>query len=191
MNNWKLILVLLVLLINNLGCAEQPEQPEPPHAVKPTMTLYVPQPAIPSPTFYIPPSVTPSPTLYVPPPAMPTATEMPNSSTDQLSDPDQFIRWYFDAVWQERDYENLWTFLTPSFKKHATPSGFKEYTDWWESVEQVDLLSVDVLKNNGKRASIQATLTFYLRNGKILSKGQYSYDLVYDADRQTWMFDYR
>ena len=119
---------------------------------------------------------------------MPTA--VPTEGLAPTSDPAQFIREYFGAVWQTRNYEYLWSLLTPSFQANACPGGYKEFTNWWGSVDSVDILNIAVTNNNGHSASVDVHVTFHLKGGSSLKNRDYRYDLTYDSNRQTWMFDY-
>ena len=105
--------------------------------------------------------------------------------------PEGFLRWYFSAVWNERNYQDLWdNYLTPSFKARPNAGGFEGYVDWWSSVERVDVNSVTVLDNDGSHAWVRVNVTFTMLDGRVISNQEYDYDLLFDPARQTWMFDY-
>jgi hypothetical protein len=107
------------------------------------------------------------------------------------SNPKEFAFWYFNVIWQQRDYENLWeNFLTPSFQYHSSSGDFNEYVKWWSSVQRIDNNSIDVLQNNGAIAKIKVDLTFYLADGRT-DYFKDGYTLVYDSNAKIWMFDYR
>jgi hypothetical protein len=115
----------------------------------------------------------------------------PQSGTQAAAqDPAEFMRWYFTRVWTERDYQNLWdNYLTASFKTNVGSGLFEDYVWWWNTVERVDINSVDVLQNNGTNASVRVHLTFHMKDGRLVENQIYDYDLLYDASRGTWMFD--
>jgi hypothetical protein len=107
-----------------------------------------------------------------------------------IQDPAGFARWYFTRVWNERDYQNLWdTFLTPSYKANVGSGLFEDYEGWWNSVERVDINSVDVLANNSSDAWVRVNLTFHMKDGRVVQNQVYDYDFLYDSSRATWMFD--
>ena len=115
-------------------------------------------------------------------------TRLPRSG---LYDPEGFVRWYFEAVWKERNYQDLWdNYLTPAFKARSTSSSFDEYVTWWSSVDRVDVNSVSVMENDGTHAWVRVNVTFYMKDGRVISNQEYDYDLLFDPTRQTWMFDY-
>lgn len=122
--------------------------------------------------------------------ATPSATTLPPATG--LQDPEAFIRWYFDAVWRQRNYQELWdNYLTPSYKANVGSGVFADYVGWWESVERVEIQSVSVLQNNAGQAMVRVYASFVMRDGRVVPSQPYDYDLLYDASRGTWMFDYR
>lgn len=109
-----------------------------------------------------------------------------------LQEPEEFIRWYFETVWRQRNYQELWdNYLTPSYKANVGSGEFADYVGWWNSVERVEIQSVDVLQNDGTQASVRVYAAFYMQDGRVVPSQSYDYDLVYDPNRGTWMFDYR
>jgi hypothetical protein len=134
----------------------------------------------------VPPVVTA--TVHAPQSRVP-ATHLPRTA---LNTPEGFLRWYFAAVWTDRNYQDLWdNYLTPSFKARPNAGGLEGYEAWWNSVQQVDVNSVTVLENDGTHAWVRVNVTFHMMDGRVISNQEYDYDLFFDAARQTWMFDYR
>ena len=137
---------------------------------------------------------TPLPTLtptFIPPSDTPMPTTVPTEGLTPTSDPGQFIREYFNAVWQTRNYDYLWSLSTPSFKTNANPGGYQEFTDWWGSVNSIDVLNIAIESNDRTHASVDVHVTFHLKDGRVLANRDYLYYLTYDSERQTWMFDHR
>lgn len=119
------------------------------------------------------------------PPLFPSSGTQPS-----VQDPEGFARWYFTRVWNERDYQNLWdNYLTVSYKANVGSGLFEDYVGWWDSVERVEVNSVDVLENNGMNALVRVNLTFHMKDGRVVENQVYSYDFLYDPSRATWMFD--
>ena len=202
----------VVLSASNQGIT--PTAPAATETSVPLPTLAATTAAPPSPTSTVPPPVIattvvppPLPTQTVPPvivttalPPAGTATTRPPQSRvpathiprTALNTPEGFLRWYFSAVWNERNYQDLWdNYLTPSFKARPNAGGFEGYVAWWSSVQRVDVNSVTVLDNDGTHAWVRVNVTFTMTDGRVISNQEYDYDLFYDAARQTWMFDYR
>jgi len=199
----------VVLTPANMGVtptAAAPEimTPSPPvvtatTAAPPPVTATLPPPvattAPPLPTQTLPPAVTAtnistavSATVHAPQSRVP-ATHLPRTA---LKTSEGFLRWYFNTVWNERNYQDLWdNYLTPSFKARPSAGIYQDYVTWWESVQRVDVNSVTVLQNDGTHAWVRVNVTFTMKDGRVISNQEYDYDLLYDAARQTWMFDYR
>lgn len=128
---------------------------------------------------------TPAPALQA------TATARGRVPRSGLDDPAGFIRWYFDAVWRSRNYRDLWdNYLTASYKANVGSGIFEDYVGWWESVERVEVHSVDVLQDDGTEAWVRVNATFHMRDGRVVANQAYEYNLLYDATRSTWMFDF-
>ena len=114
----------------------------------------------------------------------------PSGTQTFIQDPAEFTRWYFTRVWKERDYQNLWdNYLDSSYKANVGSGLFEDYAGWWDSVERVDINSMDVLQNNGRDAWVRVNLTFHMKDGRVVQNQVYDYDLLYDPSRGTWMFD--
>lgn len=108
----------------------------------------------------------------------------------QTSDPEKFVRSYFNAVWQDRNYDYMWkNYLTSTFQASSSPGGYQEYIQWWGSVERVDLNNISVSRQSDSWASTTVNVTFHLKDGRILANRVYSYDLTYNYDLGSWQFD--
>ena len=80
---------------------------------------------------------------------------------------------------------------TQAFHEHASGGSFSDYKKWWSSVRQVDVISVEVIQNDGYYAWIRVTVVFHMFDGRSLSSATYDYDLTYNTQSGLWMFDYR
>lgn len=142
-------------------------------------------------TIQVLPSATPI-TVYTPlVTTLQAKSPNPSPMPGLYSDPEQFTRWYFNDVWQDRDYEYLWSFLTPSFRSYTSPGNFQEYKDWWGSVDRIDIHSFQKTQHSTSYITIRIDVTFYLKDGRVLSHRKYAYDLIFDRGKNSWMFDYR
>ncbi len=200
--------------------AAQPSNPTP-VVLTPVNTGITPTPAatevIPSPSAVAATTTAPPPPVATTVPPLPTQTPLPVMTMTApstvvlatprgpqsrvpatrfprtaLNTPEGFLRWYFAAVWNERNYQDLWeNYLTPSFKARPNAGGYEGYVAWWDSVQRVDVNSLTVLENDGTHAWVRVNVTFTMKDGRVISNQEYDYDLSYNAARQTWMFDYR
>ena len=133
------------------------------------------------------PTRRPAPTMEATAPALPSQPP-PTSPPIVRPDPSSFVRWYFMAVWQDRDYSLLWTYTTSAFQAQNSRGGFADYTNWWNSVRRVDVHSVQVLHADANSARVVLDVTFVMKRGGPTRLGL-DYGLVFDAYRATWMFD--
>ncbi len=138
------------------------------------------------------PTTEPNPLATIVPTLVPTTIPIivtPQSSTCQTPSPEEFVRCYFTAVWQERDYEYLWTLLTDNFKNATNPGGYDQYTQWGKSIDRVDISDVIVSMPSSVHANVQVQLTFHMMDGSIIPNTTYSYFLSWNDQQQTWQFD--
>ena len=106
------------------------------------------------------------------------------------SDPQIFVLWYFDTLLKTRDYDYVRTFQSASFQS-ATGGNSSEFADFWDLVEKLEITQSVVLQRQTDQATIGIRMTFYFKDGRILSNRDYVYDVTYNQQLQTWQFDYR
>lgn len=112
-------------------------------------------------------------------------------SSFSQSRPEEFVFWYFNAVWQQKNYEDLWNnFLTTSFQNHSSSGNFNEYVKWWKTVSRIDINDVEVVQKKEISAWIRININLYLTDGRVLNGREYDYSLVFDTIKRIWMFDY-
>ena len=167
---FMLILGAVIVMLAATGCASTPASP----TASPIATA-------------LPPTETPVLATEVPA----TDTPVPTPTVAVPQNVKDFVEWYFNAVWQERNYDFLWNnCLTPAFQANAATGGYAEFTSWWGSMEQVDINKVTVLQSDTTTASVEVNVTFHLNTGKTLSNRLYRYDLTYSQAAHTWQFDF-
>ena len=112
-------------------------------------------------------------------------------SSFSQSRPEEFVFWYFNAMWQQRNYEDLWNnFLTTSFQNHSSNGNFNEYVKWWKTVSRIDINGVEIVQKKESSVWVKINVNFYLNDGRVLNSREYDYSLVFDTDKRIWMFDY-
>lgn len=114
-----------------------------------------------------------------------------NPSSFSQSRPEEFIFWYFNAIWQQRNYKDLWNnFLTTSFQSHSSNGDFNEYVKWWKTVSRIDINGIEIVQKNETSAWARINVNFYLNDGRVLNSREYDYSLMFDTTKRIWMFDY-
>jgi hypothetical protein len=124
----------------------------------------------------------------VPPTVEPFPSETPLPQTGTTIQPAaDFITEYFGLI-NSREYSVTWAKLSEKYKAAYNPDGFGPYTDFWNSVEQVDMLSPDVAYQNSDAAKVSARLNLAYKNGKTGS-AVITFVLIPDAQATSWLID--
>jgi hypothetical protein len=123
---------------------------------------------------------------------IPTATSIPTetlipTAADTLS-PEEFIRGYFRAI-SESNYTQAWDMLSDHFKNLHNSSGYQPFVDWWSTIDQVEVLSVNVKSQSANSAQLEAELAYYFKNGQVDSYDLMEFDLLYDSSVGSWFID--
>ncbi len=122
------------------------------------------RPTTTAPTTTAPPTTAPPTTA---PPTTAPATVVPTTAPpDRARMAETFLRSYYSSV-AARDYQTAWSMLTPEFQAN-TAGGYKAYTDFWDSVEGVEVRRVDVQPAHDRTTwPVVANLTMrYTRGGR-------------------------
>ncbi len=128
---------------------------------------------------------TPS-TAYVPPVYVPPVYVPPTIAQT----PDQFVYYYFSNI-NISNYPLTWSLLTDRFKSHNNPpssGGYDGYVNFWNTVHDVQVLSVVITIQNGGYAALTVYALYNYNSGTSIYNTQ-TYNLVYDYVRSTWLFD--
>jgi hypothetical protein len=106
-------------------------------------------------------------------------------SSERLT-PDAAIVSHYRSI-DNKELEQSWNNLSPSFKGSNLTKGFKEYIEWWNSVEKVYIGDVRVMKSSDTSSVVKADLSYKLRSGRIMDdKKKYIY-LVWTDGK--WLID--
>jgi serine/threonine-protein kinase len=197
LGSWALLVGLagfgLCLLLGMAGLGLSwyfgPQGGGAPWALPPSATatpIPTPMPATP-----LPPPATPTtviqPTFTSPPPLPSfTPTLLPSPTTPALA-PDDFVRAYYQAI-NDRNYDQSWSMLSESFKERVNPTGFGPYTDWWDTVARVDVLTAKIQSQNDQTASVTARLRYTYKDGRV-AEDSAVYELVAAPTEFSWWIE--
>lgn len=112
----------------------------------------------------------------------PTKTEANTSSANGPKSPEQFIRDYFRLLFA-RKYEITYAMLSSDFQSNHT---FASYTSFWDSVERVNILLIDVRSETSSYAYVYVEANYYYKNGATTT-AHTTYKLIRNGD--SWLFD--
>jgi hypothetical protein len=119
----------------------------------------------------------------------PSATNIPNAPNPSSStDPEQFVRTYFYSLTHDRNYQNSWSLLTDGFKNKNSPGGYNDYVTFWDKIDSVDVNSINFFEQTSTDAKCAVNLTFNAKQGGNQTVN-IKYHLIYNSDRQTWLFE--
>jgi cytoskeletal protein RodZ len=115
------------------------------------------------------------------PQSSPVASPSSNKPT-----PDTAIVSHYKSI-DNRELDKSWNDLSPSFKGSNLTQGFKEYIEWWNSVEKVYVGDIQTLKISDTNSVVKAELSYRLRSGRVMSdKKKYIYLVWIDGK---WLID--
>lgn len=105
--------------------------------------------------------------------------------------PEQFIRDYYTLL-NKRNYERAWTMLSPAFQSSccsiAGNDPFVVYSNWWNTIEKVEVLTAYLQDWNANPAPVYVTLRYTTRKGNVIETFNVFY-LIADTRRQTLLID--
>jgi serine/threonine protein kinase, bacterial len=115
-------------------------------------------------------------------PASPIKTSTKSQGVEQ-TDPVKFIQEHY-ADLNKRNYQKTWTDLSPGFK--ARSKGFEGYTDWWDSVEYIDVLSVQSVSQRQNSAVVAPSLRYRMKDGRVADDTKDQIYLEWNAQENHW-----
>lgn len=101
----------------------------------------------------------------------------------EQEDPEKFIQEHYFAL-NQRNYRFTWTDLAPEFKQKV--GGFSSYTEWWDTVEEVQLSSTRLVSRNGDRAIVDANLQYKMKDGNTVRDDRGRIYLQWNAEEKHW-----
>ena len=107
--------------------------------------------------------------------------------------PESTVRRYYEAI-NERRYELTWSLLSTNFKQKwnccAADGSFnyRAYTDWWDSVQRVDIGRIELIEHSDTRAVVYAELAYLMRDGRQIMDPRPYIQLAFDPAVGEWLF---
>ena len=99
---------------------------------------------------------------------------------------DDFVRqYYIDII--NRNYKSSWNKLSSEFKRES--SGYYDYQDWWNSVREVRIGSINLIKQTSRNAVVDAELLYVMNTGKYFKDPKNRIYLVWDESSNRWLFE--
>ncbi|QIR38492.1 serine/threonine protein kinase [Tolypothrix sp. PCC 7910] len=127
--------------------------------------------------------------------ATPTPSQTPSlqfspttPTTSDRPSPEAAIQNYYANI-NQGQFQTSWNLLTPSLQNNRKlhPNGYLSYIDWWGGrVQSVDVTQVSLVQANAETATVDASLRYYLKNGKV-SPASVRFSLLWDAQNSRWV----
>lgn len=181
--------------------AQQPPSPTPststtitPVAV-PTQTQSSTQ-SEPPPTQFQPTIQTPSSPVFntpsSPPPVQTPSSpvsQSPTPSPVNRPSPTEAVQTYYSAI-NQGQLQAAWNQLSTDFQSDTKlhPEGFNSYTNFWQTIERVEVDSVTPLEATPKEARVMVRLKYFSRKGKV-SPESLRIKLIWDEKAGRWFYD--
>lgn len=124
----------------------------------------------------------PNVTSIVEPVTTPQRTDTPSNYVD----PEIFIQDYFALLNQGR-YEEAWSKLSNQFQLNRGPSGYEEYVAFWESIDTIKIVRIEVTSQNEAEAMVFVEANYHYKAG-YTATGHTTYRLVKDSLNESWLF---
>lgn len=114
-------------------------------------------------------------------------TAATTANTD-LPTPEQAVENYYATI-NQGDYQTAWNLLSPSFQNNRQlhPNGYDSYVEWWGGqVQSVTVNDVGLVEGNAETATIDASLTYVMKDGKQVP-ASVQLSLLWDANNNRWI----
>ena len=113
------------------------------------------------------PTQIPLPGALLPPP--PLSTSVNNMPVGAIfSDPAEAVRSYYQWIDANR-YDLTWPLLSATFKQTfnccAPNYNYREYVDWWDSVDRIEAVDVRTVQQDNARAVVYMELRYWMKAG--------------------------
>ena len=104
------------------------------------------------------------------------------------NDPVGFLRWYFHEVWNSRNYEYLWTYLSDDFKQRLDMS-YSSYEKNWSAIGIIDEpIDINYEGKDGILLKYRVQYTTYSLKGNYPDHRKDLYWLYFNSSKDHWEF---
>ena len=103
--------------------------------------------------------------------------------------PEDAIRSYYETLNGDR-YRTAWGMLSKSLQNNRDlhPDGFSDYSEWWDSVDFVEVAQIEPIEVDPNDARVRAQLNYHMKAGNISSLSL-EIQLVWDDKHERWLYE--
>lgn len=104
------------------------------------------------------------------------------------NDAEGFLRWYFHEIWNSRNYEYLWTYLSDDFKNRLDLS-FSFYEENWNAIGSIEEpIDINYEGKDGISLKYRVTYTTYSLKNNFSDHRKDLYLLYFNINKDHWEF---
>ena len=125
------------------------------------------------------------------PEPLPEPSIIPDQQELRL-EPAQFVSNYYASI-NQRKLDEAWNMLTPQFQEQEHTSGYSEYSDWWNSVDQVHVHGIPKtleLDTSTDIAQVEVS-TGYIRDKNYIPEKLQILTLTWNNNISNWQISER
>ena len=107
---------------------------------------------------------------------------------EERPSPEDTIRSYYDTLNGDR-YRTAWGMLSKSLQNNSDlhPDGFSDYSQWWDSVDFVEVAQIEPIEVERNDARVRTQLNYHMKTGNI-SPLSLEIQLVWDDKHERWLY---
>lgn len=96
-----------------------------------------------------------------------------------------FIKGYYKNI-KSQPLGDSYKLLSEGYTSKV--NGKKNYIIWWTSIETVEVVDVELIKDGISTSSVRAIIHYVFKDGRT-SFEEYMFDLTYNSSIDSWVFD--
>ncbi|MFN5922221.1 MAG: hypothetical protein ACK466_00065, partial [Pseudanabaena sp.] len=109
----------------------------------------------------------------------------PSPTKQSKASPEEFIKEYYSLI-NTQQLTAAWQNLTPKFQRDGA-NGINSFTNWWQSVDQVTVDSMNIIELKDNSAVINISLTY--KQGKKISSEILRISLLWNETSKQWQIN--
>ena len=112
-----------------------------------------------------------------------------SSSQPSIPSPIQFVRDYYTIV-NAKELDKAWGMLTPEFQNQDKKSGYSGFSDWWKSVDQVQVQEISLLSQSNDTAKVDVQIAYVIGDNFKKERPQ-RFTLIWNSRIRSWQINDR
>jgi len=103
----------------------------------------------------------PTPSLPTPPVVKNESIPVPSPTLETRLSPIQFVRDYYATV-NAKEIDKAWGMLTTKFQNGVLTSDYSGFSNWWKSVDQVQVQEISLLSQSNDTAKVDVQIAYVI-----------------------------